>query len=145
MTERAIGGDSRGDQDAAANAALVRKLLDAWERIDEFDDATAITFWQRFTTRDVVYHDDPGWPDAATHHGRESVRERFEQSLRLVPGHGVTPVEVCGVDDRVLVVVALDGDGPPAAAWVFRFEHGRVDEFRAFLDVEEARVEAGLG
>jgi ketosteroid isomerase-like protein len=136
---------THGSADAAANAALVRKLLDAWEQIDETDDATAIEFWQRFTTRDVVYHDDPGWSDASTHHGRESVRERFEHALRLTPGHGVTPVEVCGVEDRVLVMVAVDGDGPPSAAWVLRFEDGRVDEFRAFLDVEEARVEAGLG
>jgi ketosteroid isomerase-like protein len=104
-----------------------------------------------FYTEDVVWEEDPEWPDGQVWHGREGVRSAFRERLEST-SIAVEFEEVTERDHRVLVVMrwAAQGLGSgaqavvrPAVIWYF--EGRLINRARFFLDRERARREFEAG
>jgi ketosteroid isomerase-like protein len=96
---------------------------------------------------DVVWEEDPEWPDGETWHGREGVRKAFVQRLETT---SITPEleEVLERDGRVLVLMRwiAQGHGSGAVAGlrmgvIYEYEGELVKRARFFLDQARARQE----
>jgi ketosteroid isomerase-like protein len=98
---------------------------------------------------DVVWEEDPDWPDGGTWHGREEVRQAFRQRLESTT---ITP-EIEQVVERgnsalVLMRWTAEGHGSGAVAdlhmgVVYEFEGELVKHARFFLDQDRARQAFG--
>jgi ketosteroid isomerase-like protein len=96
-------------------------------------------------SEDVVWEDDPEWPDSEIWHGREGVRQAFAQRLESTT---ITPEleDVVARGGRVLVLMrwTAEGQGSGAVAdqrvgVVFDYEGELVKRARFFLDQDRAR------
>ncbi len=100
---------------------------------------------------DVVWEDDPEWPDAGVWHGHDDVRRVFRERLESTSiAPEVERIEERG--DRVLVLFVWNAMGEasgasvvlrPAAIYEFRGE--RVARLRFFLERDRAREEFESG
>jgi ketosteroid isomerase-like protein len=102
-------------------------------------------------TQDVVYEEDPIWPDAGTFRGRDAVSRRYVEYRDLVHLDSIEPGEVTDAGDLVVARVRIEmlgGDDGQALdfLWTYtvRVEDGRISHFRAWYDPDEAARAAGL-
>lgn len=96
---------------------------------------------------DVVWEEDPEWPDREIWHGREEVRTGFTQRLESTT---ITPEleEIVEGDRRALVLMrwTAEGHGSGAVAAlrvgvIYELEGELVKRARFFLDQDRARRE----
>jgi ketosteroid isomerase-like protein len=97
-----------------------------------------------FLSEDVVWEEDPNWPDTQTWHGREGVRASFEERLdstAIVP----EAEEVHELPGRVLTLMlwTAEGEGSGAVATlrtasIAYFEGELIVRLRLFLDRDQA-------
>ena len=102
-----------------------------------------------YLSEDVVWADDPEWPDAQVSHGREAVQAIIEERLDTT---SIQP-ELEGMEERGDRVVAWfrwkaigEASGATAVlrpAVLFDFSGDLIGRVRFFLDRERARVEFG--
>jgi ketosteroid isomerase-like protein len=94
---------------------------------------------------DVVWEDDPDWPDSEIWHGREGVRQAFVQRLEST---SITPeledIVERGREALVLMRWTAEGQGSGAVAdmrvgVVYEYEGELVKRARFFLDQDRAR------
>ena len=135
------------------NVEIVRSWLDA--AADALSSANPVVAFpqvgERFMTQDVVYEEDPVWPDAGTFRGRDAVARRFLEYRDLIHLDGITPGEVTDTGDLLLARVRIEmlgGDDGKALdflwSYTVRVEEGRISHFRAWYDPDEAARAAGL-
>jgi ketosteroid isomerase-like protein len=106
-----------------------------------------------FLAPDVVYSDDPAWPDSRAARGRSAVIARFEDWIGAWGGEFDSDIErVEGVGDQVVGIFVVRTEGtssgvPQSHRWGFVFElrDGLILRFRAYLDPAEALESVGLG
>jgi ketosteroid isomerase-like protein len=96
-------------------------------------------------TEDVVWEEDPDWPDSETWHGRDEVRVRFPQRLESTDFDPEIE-EVVEGDDRALVLMRWTAHGRGSGATadmrvgvIYDFEGELIARVRFFLDQERAR------
>jgi ketosteroid isomerase-like protein len=135
------------------NVGLVRNWLDstadAFNSVQPGEGVKKAA--DRYLTGDVVYEEDPVWPDAGTFHGRDATVRRFLEYRDLVHLENVAPGDVIDAGDLVLAqarIEMLGGDEWPALEYLWtytvRVENGRIVHLRAWYDPDEAARAAGL-
>jgi ketosteroid isomerase-like protein len=100
----------------------------------------------RLMTEDAVWAEDPEWPDGATWHGREGVRQVLAERLETA----TISVEVEGIEergDRMLVLqrwrIQGSGSGIEAdthVAVINRWNGERIERVDFFLEQDRARA-----
>jgi ketosteroid isomerase-like protein len=106
----------------------------------------------RYASEDVVYEEDPVWPDAGTYRGRDAVMERFLEYIDVLGMERVEVGEVVDGGDLVFMEFQIEfGMGAEAGqnlsflwGYTVKVDDGRVVSFRAWFDPEEGRRAAGL-
>ena len=135
------------------NVEIVRRWLDAGADALSLENPLAAfaEVADRFMTHDVVYEEDPIWPDAGIFRGRDAVSRRYVEYRDLVHLDSIEPGEVTDAGDLVLARVRIEmlgGDDGQALdfLWTYtvRVEDGRISHFRAWYDPDEAARAAGL-
>jgi ketosteroid isomerase-like protein len=134
------------------NVEVVRRWMDGW--VDWFNSRREPTELARindqYTAADVVYEEDPVWPDAGRFRGREAVLRRFLEYPDLMHIGGMSRGEVTDAGDAVLAELRIEmlGSGAGAVEFVWTYtmqvEDGRVTHFRAWYDPDQAARAAGL-
>jgi ketosteroid isomerase-like protein len=135
-----------------ANAEIVRRWLDASaEALNSEAGEPFAAVAERFMAPDVLYEEDPVWPDAGVYRGREATVRRFLEYRELVHLHGIAPGDVSDAGDLVVAQVRIEmlgGEGGQALEflWTYtlRLEDGQITYFRAWYDPEEGARAAGL-
>lgn len=100
----------------------------------------------RFFAADVVYEDDPAWPDHQTARGRDAFVERFDDFLDAWGGEYEFEVErVEAAGEKVASIVVLRTKGTSSGVrqshrWglVFELRDGLVIWLRPYVDANEA-------
>jgi ketosteroid isomerase-like protein len=117
---------------------LVREGMDAFRR-------GGIDAVLQMLTEDVVWEEDPEWPDGETWHGREAVRKGFGQRLEST---SITPEleDVLEREGSVLALMRWTGEGRGSGAVadlhagvIYEYEGDLVKRARFFLDQARAR------
>jgi ketosteroid isomerase-like protein len=125
-------------------------------------------FWERFTENaalgradpegltdlahpDVEYREDPRWPGSGVYRGPKEIQARFEEYLEILGPMDLTLREVLDAGDSVVLVYDQHGKSVPTGvpfehewAYVLTFRDGRVIEWRAYFEKEEALEDVGL-
>lgn len=138
---------------SVSDAEIVRGWLDS--AVGWFgspgDSAEFAEISDRYLAHDVIYVEDPVWPDAGTYRGREAVTQRFLEYRDLMHIEGTARERVIDAGDLVLAEVRIEmlgaGAGRPVEfLWTYtvRVEDGRIAELRAWYEPTEAARAAGL-
>jgi ketosteroid isomerase-like protein len=106
----------------------------------------------RYASEDVVFEEDPVWPDAGTYRGRDAIMDRFLEYFDVLQMHQIEIGEVIDADDvvylefRAHMGLGADAGQTQTFLWGYtvKVEEGRVVHFRAWFDPEEGRRAAGL-
>ena len=101
---------------------------------------------------DVVYEEDPLWPGAATHRGRDAVAARLREYEEQL-GRSTVSIERLVEGSRGIVVLFRNAGVTPAAgvpfqhrwAWLVQARDGKAAHIRAYFDPDEALRAAGSG
>jgi ketosteroid isomerase-like protein len=100
---------------------------------------------------DVEYQEDSRWPGSGVYRGQAAIKARFEEYLEILGAMDVTLREVLEHDDVVVLVFSIRGRSVPTGvpfeqewAYVLTFHDGRVTEWRAYFDKNEALRAVGL-
>jgi ketosteroid isomerase-like protein len=119
--------------------ALARDAIETYRR----DGAEAVL---GFHTEDVVWEEDPDWPDGAVWHGREGVRAVFAERLDST-AISVEVEEAFEAGGRVLLLMRWTAEGLGSGATavqhpalISEFEGWLVKRARFFLSQERARA-----
>jgi ketosteroid isomerase-like protein len=129
------------------NVELVRNVWGGAE-VRSLEE-TAQAYWHP----EIEYVEDPRWPGATTHRGRDSVVRCFQSYLEaLGPTEqvGVKLEQVLDAGKRLVVCVRFQGvsaSGVPHDhlwAYVVEVKDGRIARLRAFYEPGEALDAAGL-
>jgi ketosteroid isomerase-like protein len=101
-------------------------------------------------TEDVVWEEDPDWPDGEIWHGREKVREVFRERLDTTTFVPVVE-EVIEREGRALALMHWTAEGHGSGVVtelrpgvIYEFEGGLTKRVRFFLDQDRARAAFGL-
>jgi ketosteroid isomerase-like protein len=105
----------------------------------------------QYMAANVIYEEDPIWPDAGAFRGRDAVHRRFLEYADLMHIDDVSRAQVIDTGDSVLTEIRLEmlasdvGDAV-AHPWAFTAEvgDGRIAHFRGWYDPDEAARAAGL-
>src|SRR5262245_7754917 len=135
------------------NLALVRGWLES--TADAFNSGDPVEAVRqasdRYLSADVVYEEDPVWPDAGTFQGRDATVRRFLEYRDLVHLENVAPGEVVDAGNLVLAqatIEMLGGDEWPALEYLWTYtvqvENGQISHLRAWYDPDEATRAAGV-
>lgn len=109
---------------------------------------------EHFWAEDLVYIEDPVWPGAATIRGRGAVIARFDEYTEVLGDEPEIQVETVRAGNAGLVVSIIvfraksTGSGAPWEhrwGYVTRMRDGRLVEWRAYHDPDEALAAAELG
>jgi ketosteroid isomerase-like protein len=126
----------------------VRQAIEGMARA--FQEGVEERMAERWWDPDLEYVEDPKWPGSTTHRGRDSVVRAFE-GYREVLGGDVHVEEVMGGPNGVFALLAVTGrsagaEVPWEQRWAYhcRTRDGKLVYFRAYLDPDEARRDAGL-
>jgi ketosteroid isomerase-like protein len=119
-------------------ANIVREGIAAYQR----GDIDAVI---PYLTEDVVWEEDPGWPDAQTWYGHEGVRASFRERLEST-NIAAELEDLVEREERVLVLMrwTAEGQGSGAVAalrpgLIYEFEGELVKRVRFFLEQSRAR------
>jgi ketosteroid isomerase-like protein len=100
-----------------------------------------------YLAEDVVWEEDPEWPDGQTWHGREGVRTAFRERLEST-SITVAIDELSARGQRVLTLMTWTAEGQGSGATgvlrpgvIYEFEGELVKRTRFFLDQRRAREE----
>ncbi len=100
---------------------------------------------------DVEYQEDPRWPGSSVYRGPEAIQARFEEYMEIFGPIDLTLREVLDGGDAVVLVFDIRGKSVPTGvpfehewAWVWTFRDGRVAEWRAYFEKDEALKAVGL-
>jgi len=135
------------------NVEIVRAWLDTWVMWfnSRRDPDRLARLASDYMAPDVIYEEDPVWPDAGTYHGLAPVVRRFIDYVDLVHIESVEAGEAIDAGDLVIakVRIAMLGAGAGEAVeflWTYtlRVENGRITHFRAWYDPKQALEAAGL-
>ena len=134
------------------NVEIVRRWMDEWvewfNSRREPEELARIN--DQYTAADVVYEEDPVWPDAGSFRGREAVLRRFLEYIDLMHLAGMSRGPITDAGDAVLAELRLEmlasGAGAVEFIWTYtmQVEDGRVTHFRAWYDPDQAARGAGL-
>jgi ketosteroid isomerase-like protein len=137
------------------NAELVRGSLEAyadWFNSTQRDIDDLAPILKSFAAPDIVYAEDPVWPDAGTYRGRDAFLKRFLEYAEILQIGRVEIEEVLDAGDSVLAEVRMTFLSGGAGSdldhlWAYTArldEQGRVTHWRAWFDPKEARKATGL-
>lgn len=101
---------------------------------------------------DVVFEEDPRFPEAGTYRGRADVLRYFSQFMAQFEEYRMTLEDLLGGDgDEVVACLRIQGRGKGSSAafdirpaWVFTVQRGQVVRIRGFYDRGEGLEAAGL-
>jgi ketosteroid isomerase-like protein len=104
-------------------------------------DAGFLEWWDP----EIVYREDPRWPGAAVYRGVNEVRAAFRTYLEVITAQSFDVEDVAEIGEAVVARVRLAGatrqsEVPYDHVWAYlvRVRDGRVAEFEAFYDPDEA-------
>jgi ketosteroid isomerase-like protein len=105
----------------------------------------------RLTTPDFEYREDPKWPGADVHRGRQAVKDAFAQVAEIFPTMKGKLESVQEGPEGVVALVRFVGEGAASGApsdhvWGYRclVEDGRLSLTQAYWDGNEALRDAGV-
>jgi ketosteroid isomerase-like protein len=129
---------------ASANVAIVRRFVDAFNRLDV--DALAGEY-----DPDVELHEWPAAPGARTYRGRDGVRAALDSWLEVWEWMRVEIEDLIETGDRVLVILFQRAKGRGSEIEVqtrtfnvYTFRDGKVSRIQLFTEREPALEAAGL-
>jgi ketosteroid isomerase-like protein len=100
---------------------------------------------------DVKYVEDPKWPGSGVYSGLDAIRARFAEYLEIFGAIEVSLQQTFDVGDIVGLVFGSRGQSVQTGlpfehewAYLLTFDDGRVDEWRAYFDKNEALEAVGL-
>ena len=135
------------------NVEIVRAWLGSWVGwFNSHRDPDRLAWLaSQYLAPNVIYEEDPVWPDAGTYRGQDAVSRRFTDYIDLMHVKGVKAGEVVDAGDLILAkvqIAMLGADGGEAVEffWTYtlRVENGRITHFRAWYDQDQALKAAGL-
>jgi ketosteroid isomerase-like protein len=136
------------DQDLLSrrNVELMRKAYEGVGR-DDFQPAFDLV------VEDVVVHDRPEVPDAATYRGREGMITALRSSDDSFEDFRLVPEDLIGVGDHhVVVVLRMSGRGRGSGvpveetiAHLWTLRDGKAVELQVYSDPEDALRDARAG
>ena len=135
------------------NVEIVRRWLDGWVEWfnSERDPEALAAIGARYTAPDVIYEEDPIWPDAGTFRGWDAVQGRFIEYVDFMHLEGIARGEVIDVGGLVFAelrttMLGADSGGTVEFLWSYtvRVKDGRIVHFRAWYDRDKALEAAGL-
>lgn len=126
------------------NVELMHRLVDAFNQggldaaLPFFDD-------------DIVWHEDPSFPEAGVFRGKEAWTAYARQFLGAFGRVQYDLREVIHEDDRVVVNIGMRGEGTSSGAgfdlsawWAYIVRDGRITECFSYLERERALEAVGL-
>jgi ketosteroid isomerase-like protein len=160
---RAIAVEPFGSLDEAIAAAgppgegdieVVAGLFAAWRELAERDlparEREAIQALADRLHPDAEYREDPAWPGAGVHRGRDAVVARFAEYWQVMDMEPPALEEVAAGTHEVVAVYLLRGRGTGSGspftqriAWLIRVRGGLIWRLTARFDADAARREAG--
>ena len=124
---------------------LAQRLYGAWN--EGGAEAVASGFWDP----EIVFSDDPSFPDAQVMRGRDAVVMRLDAFMEGLGDFKFTVLEALPFPGGALAGVRIDSTGPssgiPIQTVVYhvgRLRSGRFVEVRTFRQRDEALAAAGL-
>src|SRR5262245_20874110 len=118
------------------NVEIIRRAGETW------NESGTAAFADQFLTPDVLYEDDPQWPDHQTARGKDEVIRRFEDFFEAWGQEWDATIErvVDSGDHRVVATFTLRTTGTTSGAtqsytwgYVFELQDGLIRRFRAYL------------
>jgi ketosteroid isomerase-like protein len=104
---------------------------------------------ERWWHPELVYEEDPSWPGAGTHRGRDQVRAAFEGYSEVMGIAEFSLEQVEPLEDGVVALVRVRGDSAAGVPWdhlwgyACRARDGQLVYLRAYWDPEEALAAGG--
>jgi uncharacterized protein len=99
----------------------------------------------------IEYVEDPIWPGSGTYRGREAIEARFAEYLEVFGAVDISVKEILDAGDAVVSIFRARGETPQTElpfehewAYVWTFRDGRVVEWRAYFEKDEALEALGL-
>jgi hypothetical protein len=123
---------------------IAERLYGTWN--EEGPEGLAREFWEE----DLVWHDDPSWPDARVVRGRKAVAEHLNEVMEGLGDFKMSVLEVLpfrGAVAGVRVTSTGVGSGVPIEGVIYhvaRLRGGRFTEVKSFLKRDDALAAAGL-
>jgi hypothetical protein len=133
------------------NVEVARRL---WEGIVEGGASRRAggTFADPAWHPEIEYVEDPRWPGSGTYRGPEAIEARFAEYLEVFGAVDVSVRELLDAGEAVVSIFHAQGasarTGLPFEhewAYVWTFRDGRVVEWRAYFEKDEALEAVGLG
>jgi hypothetical protein len=103
----------------AENEALVRRLIEAWNKDDW-------SVWEEMHDPDVIVSAPPGWPEAQTDHGRDAVMRQYRRLKEDLEGQHAEIVTMESAGSQVISGFRWTGRAKGSGIDV-EFEIWRVD------------------
>jgi ketosteroid isomerase-like protein len=144
-----VGAVAPGSRDTTRvvseeNVEVVRQIHEVWNTGD-------LDAWLELLNPDIDWVAAREDPDAATHRGREGVREYVQQWIDAVGFLRVEPLEYVDAGDRVVAFVRFIGQGAVSGvpvnveqAQVVTIKERKVERVEEYFDRAEALEAAGL-
>jgi ketosteroid isomerase-like protein len=131
------------------NVELARR---AWELFTEGASLESSEMvWSELLSPELEYREDPQWPGSGVYRGREAIRARVEEYWEILGPTEVTLRDIKGRGDVVVVVFDIRGKSRQTSlpfehewAYVWTFGEGRLTEWQAYFQKDEALKAVGL-
>ena len=140
---------------SAENVEIVRKwwtgASEWFNDPNENDPERLAEISAEYAAEDIVYEEDPVWPDASSYRGQDAILKRFLEYFDVLGMRRIEIGEIIDAGDLVFLEfrahMGLGAEGENVSflwGYTVRVEKGRVVHFRAWFDPEEGRRAAGL-
>jgi ketosteroid isomerase-like protein len=133
---------------AKKNADAVRRF---WELFNTEGVDAAVDYMARYADPDVVFHEDPEFPEGGTYHGLDEIRLYATDFHEHMAEHRFELEELREVGDSVLAFLHERATGAQSGVpvelrpcFIFGFEVDRLTRIDAYLDRRKALDAVGL-
>jgi len=133
------------------NVEAARRVWELFSEGAASETPASDTAWSDLLSPELEYREDPRWPGSGVYRGQGAIQARIEEYQEILGPTEVTLRDIKARGDVVVLVFDTRGtsrqtDLPFEHEWayVWTFAEGRLTEWRAYFDKDEALEAVGL-